>query len=199
VDGKDGPKSRRAVKGFQKEANGVFGLGLAVDGIMGEKSWIGVLHVLRFLLAQGGVDLAHAWPFVKSGDGIYGCGESFPVKEKGNKNLVSRENRRVEVYFGPAGEITPLDPPPSAKADLTAAECVLFDPEACTVIPFGLKSSVAVRHVDVNGLPIAGAEARLLKSGGEAAAEPKQTNADGFAFWFGLDPGDYEIDFDDAG
>jgi hypothetical protein len=198
VDGEDGPRTRRAVKGFQKEANSIFGLGLADDGVMGEKTWLAVLDVLRFLLSQGGVDLHHAYPFLKAGDGIYACGESFPVREKGNKNLVSKENRRVEIYFGPAGEMRPLDPPSSPKADLTAKECVLFDPAACTVIPFGLKSSLAVRHVDVNGDPIPGATARLLKADGTQADAPKVTDADGFVFWFGIEAGDYTVDFADA-
>lgn len=186
------------MKGFQKEANSIFGLGLESDGVMGEKTWLAVLDVLRFLLAQGGVDLKHAWPFLPAGNGIYACGESFPVKEKGNKNLVSKENRRVEIYFGPKGEIRPMEPPPSKTADLTAAECILFDPDGCTVIPFGLKSSIAVRHVDSEGAPIAGATAKLLKASGEQVDAPKVTNTDGFVFWFGIEAGDYQVDFADA-
>src|SRR5262249_10860890 len=119
VDGVDGPKTQRAVKGFQKEANSIFNLGLEVDGVMGPETWVGVLKVYRNLLAVGGgVDLKHTYPFLPKGNGIYGCGESFPVKEKGNKNLVSEENRRVEIYFAQKGELEPLDPPSSPNADL---------------------------------------------------------------------------------
>lgn len=199
VDGVNGPKTQRAVKGFQKEANSIFRLGLKDDGVMTVDTWVGVLKVYRNLLALGGgVDLKHTYPFLTQGQGIYACGESFPVKEKGNKNLISEENRRVEIYFGPKGKLKPLDPPSSPTADLTPDQCVLFDPDACDVIPFGLKSSVAVRHADEKGKPIAGVKARLLKATGEDADVPKTTNDQGFVFWFGLDAGDYTVEFADV-
>jgi hypothetical protein len=194
VDGENGALTQRAVKGFQKEVNSIFGLKLAVDGVIGPSTWKAILFVLRELLARSGMDLDHSWKFGLGGDGVYACGESFPVDRAENPDLVSRENRRVELYFCEAGKLEPMIPS-GPSGILTSDECVIFDLEECEVIPFGTKGSFSFLHLDEEGAPIAGASAQLLRASGAPVEPGKITDAKGRVFWTDLEPGEYRIEF----
>jgi outer membrane protein OmpA-like peptidoglycan-associated protein len=102
VDNQYGPKTEAAVKNFQSEYNEEFSANeqLAVDGKVGQKTWLAVFHVLRDLLEQALKDasldpastLTYGYP---DGNGIYPCGESCPVSDQEK----SEEDRRVELVF----------------------------------------------------------------------------------------------------
>jgi outer membrane protein OmpA-like peptidoglycan-associated protein len=194
VDGRMGPTTRKAVEGFQHEANTLLGLGLEHDGIMGPQSWGALLQVFRFLLQRSGANLDVAWNFVDSGDdGAYACGESFPIEQAGRDNFRSQKNRRVEIYFGAAEDLSPLDPPPSLDELLTSEQCVLYDSNTCSIDPVSSKSSVSVFRNSPEGDPMPGVALRLVDGDGNPVGEVGTTNAKGWAHWMGLEPGEYEV------
>ena len=198
VDNQDGPNTRASVKGFQREANSIFDLGLVVDGIIGPKTWLAIFNVYRLLLERVGVDLEHVYPLGNNGKGVYGCGESFPIEEIENKNLISQANRRVEIYFSARGHIKPLLPPPNPNTNLTPAECILYNKRACKVTTFGSLSSLSFRYDSIEGDRLAGVTAHLFDELGGEVGESQVTDDRGFVFWVNLKEGEYEVSFEGA-
>jgi peptidoglycan hydrolase-like protein with peptidoglycan-binding domain len=100
VDGKDGTKTRAALKSFQGECNRRLGLGLKEDGICGPKTWKAVHRVLCGLVAQAmGQDPSSdpSWPKVPwgypEGGGVYGCGKDFAASDD------QAADRHAEICF----------------------------------------------------------------------------------------------------
>jgi hypothetical protein len=103
----------------------------------------------------------------------------------------------LEVYFAEPGKVQPLRPPASPQATLTPRDCVLFDPVACKRTAVGHRALLTVRHTGDAGEPLAGVQARLFGADGAEAAPPQTTAERGFVFWVDLDPGEFDVRFDD--
>jgi hypothetical protein len=194
VDNQYGPKTKRAVKGFQREANCLLGSGLKLDGVMGPKSWTALLHVLRFLFKQSGADITQTWNFLKDNQGIYACGESFPIDQIGKDNYKSQNNRRVEIFLGRPEEMTPLNPPKDPNKNLLPEDCIFYSPTECDVVPMSKKSSISILHSSPDGEPIPDAKMRLIDENGNPVSEWKQTGSDGWVYWYGLEAGNYKVE-----
>jgi hypothetical protein len=60
-----------------------------------------------------------------AGQGVYSCGESFPVDAVGRDGVESEENRRVELVFAPKD--LEVKAAPSKSVNMTEKDCVLYD------------------------------------------------------------------------
>jgi outer membrane protein OmpA-like peptidoglycan-associated protein len=121
VDNQDGPKTQEGVKGFQGEYNKRFGKDLKPDGVVGPKTWEAIGLVIQSILQdhlKTGLKLdpipalAYGYP---EGDGIYPCGESFPVENPDDPDCKSPENRRVELVFYKKDDPTPAIAPSAGR------------------------------------------------------------------------------------
>jgi hypothetical protein len=135
VDNKYGPKTEAAVQAFQRECNERYNMGLTVDGDVGPKTWGAIHRTLCALLCEH-LDIAgtatpappkwlkpvYGFP---AGQGVYSCGESFPVDAVGRDDVASEENRRVELVFAPKD--LEVKAAPSKSVNMTEKDCVLYD------------------------------------------------------------------------
>jgi len=172
VDGEDGPKTREAVKAFQGECNDRYGLGLAVDGICGDKTWRAIHETLVRLALERMGDGA-VWPAIPlgypDGKGIYACGEDFANPSE------DASDRHAEIcLFAPGQEPKLKAPAPGAKA--TSADDPVEDPDKYKKVKLepggGGKpdAKVAVRQAGIatfragSAVPGPGSERRLVRA-----------------------------------
>jgi len=112
VDNAIGPKTKSAIEAFQKTCNLRYSLELDEDGIFGAASWKAMHRVLCGVIATylGGTEDPNSpaypvWPALNfgfpEGEGVYPCGESFPIEQADKDNYQSATNRRVELSFIP--------------------------------------------------------------------------------------------------
>ena len=195
IDNEHGPKTERATKGFQKECNSIYDLQLQMDGVVGPQTWQAILKVYRILLEEIGVDPDHLIPVQASFNGIYPCGESFPIEEKDKDNFKSKTNRRVEVYFGQPQNFETLQKPSPNKL-LEKTDCILCDSNASMMIPFGNKASISAQHYDDFDEPISDHSVTLLDGNQKAVGESRKTNKKGWVFWSDLDEDTYSLQFE---
>lgn len=114
VDNISGTKTKAAVKNYQTEFNERFSSkdSLTIDGIFGSKSWKSLFFVLRDLLEKTLKNMAldpaqtisYGFP---DGNGVYPCGESFPITGLEKSEL----DRRVELVFYKKTECSPVVTP----------------------------------------------------------------------------------------
>lgn len=121
VDNMLGPKTKSAIEAFQKQCNLRYSIGLAEDGVFGNQSWKAIHRVLCGIISTYLGDSQDpyspdypTWSELKFGfpvgDGVYPCGESFPIENMNKDDYKSATNRRVELSFLPANSI-PLHGP----------------------------------------------------------------------------------------
>jgi hypothetical protein len=111
IDGDHGSGTNAAVKAFQRLAGAELQRTLSVDGDVGRQTWGAFFEVyMRILADLMGIDRAELT--ARQGQLVWvddnrrgvGCGESFPIEERGNHNYRSATNRRVELVFFDPGE-----------------------------------------------------------------------------------------------
>ncbi len=127
TDGADGPKTKEGVKGFQLEFNNRHKGDLKPDGIVGPKTWGAIFDVYQFFLKDVYGEQPPKLNFGYKGEGIYPCGESFPIEGKGKDGYVSKTNRRVEVIFWEAADAPELLGHSDKNTRVTSEECPVYD------------------------------------------------------------------------
>ncbi len=122
VDDENGPKTKAAVRAFQKQYNARFRGKLAVDGVVGPETWKAFFDVYMSKLKKmlrtddAGLDeLRKELKFVDDGRRFVGCGESHPIAGERRDSFRSATNRRVEILFFDPGQEPKLDCQPNAK------------------------------------------------------------------------------------
>lgn len=105
VDNDAGPKTENAIKTFQMECNGRFGLGLKEDGKCGPKTWSAVLRAIHGQIQDAlGEDSSKppAWKKPKwghGGKGVYANGQDFA------QGASKAEEESVQItFFAPGSE-----------------------------------------------------------------------------------------------
>lgn len=111
IDGEHGSKTDTAVEAFQQLAGEELQRSISVDGDVGEQTWGAIFDIYMLVLAdvlgvdaQGLAELQQAVKWADGGKKGVGCGESFPVEQRGVDGLKSATNRRVELLFFDPGE-----------------------------------------------------------------------------------------------
>ncbi len=109
IDGDHGSNTDAAVEAFQRLSAAEFDRDLSVDGDVGEQTWGAIFDVYQRILADvleldadglRGCQDAVKWLDTPT----VGCGESFPIEQRGLDNYRSETNRRVELVFFEPGE-----------------------------------------------------------------------------------------------
>jgi len=125
IDGDHGSGTNDAVKAFQRLAGDELERELSVDGEVGRQTWGAMFEVYMRTLADV-LDLDRAelttlqgeLRWVDDGRKGVGCGESFPIEDRGVDNYRSATNRRVELLFFDPGE------EPQLACHAAAGQCV---------------------------------------------------------------------------
>ena len=146
VDDIYGPKTNQAVSQFQKSYNKRFEQKLLVDGLVGPKTWAAFGRVACAIIkdAYGKKNNGAQPPRItwgNRGEGVYACGESFPVDNEHVDGYRSRVNRRVEIAFFERGKAPKLEAAPDKNKRLTAAQCPVYRTASIT------KSVIAVTAI----------------------------------------------------
>jgi hypothetical protein len=122
IDNEDGPRTQKALKGFQNRYNDEFEASIAVDGVAGKETWGAFFDVymreLQDLLEVDEAGLAQfqqGIQFVDSSHAAVGCGENHPIEAAGTDEFRSQTNRRVEVLFFEPGHEPKFPCHPSAQ------------------------------------------------------------------------------------
>ena len=137
VDGIDGSNTKEGLKGFQSKYNESYGGSLEVDGLIGPMTWGAICHTLYEISVSdsGFTPEDFSINFVADFEGVYPCGENFPLDQIGVDGLQSATNRRVEIQCSERP-----NPPHNAepKPEMTMDDVVVYNPDICeiTVIPF---------------------------------------------------------------
>ena len=137
VDGIIGQATRSAVQSFQAEANRRYSLGLKEDGDCGPATWRAIHRAIcgaiarRLNLQDPSTPALPVWDVpdfgYPEGDGVFPCGESFPIQDPERDNFRSKVNRRVELVFGYPG-VLDLAATTAGSRNLRASECPIYDP-----------------------------------------------------------------------
>ncbi|NLW32668.1 MAG: hypothetical protein GXY77_14565, partial [Fibrobacter sp.] len=130
VDNTNSQKTIDAVKAFQSEYNTRFNSSLKEDGVVGSKTWEAIFEVIRNLLVESVKGEIGEEPstlvYSSNHNGVYPCGESFPVDQKEKNNYSSLENRRVEIVFFDKGKAPELIEPENKK-QIKKSEVIVYD------------------------------------------------------------------------
>lgn len=141
ADNVDGPATKAALKIFQQTAKDKYGLDIKTNGIIGPQTWNAFLVTyVEIIKAQNrqpddSASMTYGYP---QGNGIYGCGESFPIEEKEKDNHRSQLNRRVELIFMQQDRSQALKPPPDQDVLLQPSDCFPYDTTTCRRKPVPL-------------------------------------------------------------
>ncbi len=132
IDNVHGSKTTEGVKGFQRNYNETFGGSLAVDGVVGEKTWGAIFDVymdyLKKTLEVDDAGLAAARAKLNFlGPKRVGCGENFPIEAPRQNNYRSKINRRVELLFFEPDQVPKLDCHPGSNCN--AILCEVYNPK----------------------------------------------------------------------
>ena len=157
VDGKDGEQTKKGIKGFQSTYNTEYKGDLSTDGAIGPMTWGAICHTLYEIAVNdsgftpGDIQVN----FVTSFDGIYPCGENFPLDQIGVDGLRSATNRRVEIQCSDRP-----NPPQNAQPQpkMTIAEVIVYDKDMCEMNVITLSSvqadTIQVELLTTNEFPI---------------------------------------------
>src|SRR5690554_1636345 len=130
VDNTNGQKTIDAVKAFQSEYNARFNSSLKEDGVVDSKTWEAIFEVIRNLLVESVKGEIGEEPptlvYSSNHNGVYPCGESFPVDQKEKDNYSSLENRRVEIVFFDKKKAPELIEPENKK-QIKKSEVIVYD------------------------------------------------------------------------
>ncbi|HEX2955757.1 MAG TPA: peptidoglycan-binding domain-containing protein, partial [Chitinispirillaceae bacterium] len=139
-----GPKTKSAVKGFKMEAKARYNLNVTSNDIVDDDTWCTIFQVYTMLILEQ--MQSTALPCLKftydTGNGMYACGESFPIDSAQKTNYKSQANRRVEIVFGKPGFFDCM-PQPDKNKILTRDQCPVLNHESYvwTLIPNEVLSS----------------------------------------------------------
>ncbi len=153
VDGIDGVETKEGLKEFQGIFNEKFGGSLEVDGIIGPKSWgalCSTIYELAFEMSGIEDRSKFVFRFFADYNGVYPCGESFPIKDvqSGKIKYTSQKDRRVEVQFSERPNPPKL---PEPTPGLTIEEVIVYDDTKCAATHVVVKKGeleVEVQDVD---------------------------------------------------
>ncbi len=132
VDNEDGPRTRKAMKGFQRRYNDEVDESIAVDGVLGRQTWQAFFDVYMLEL-QDLLDVDHAGlaqlqtgiKFANPAHEAVGCGENHPIEAATKDEFRSRTNRRVEILFFEPGH-EPKFPCHPGKQQCKPALCEIY-------------------------------------------------------------------------
>ncbi len=129
VDDETGPKTRAAIRGFQREYNTDFEASIAVDAVVGEKTWGAVFDVYGAAICKLlETDAAGLEAMQKSvvwvSPGAIGAGEKYPIESSRKGDYRAEKNRRVEVLFFDPDE---APKPVQSSGDFGFSQ-ILYDP-----------------------------------------------------------------------
>ncbi len=123
----------KAVKGFQVDFNKAFKQSIPENGAVGKETWGAFFDVYEDELAtrmniepEKLAQVRASMQFLDGAKPFVGCGESFPIDQKGKNNVKSEANRRVEVLFFDEDEKPPFECHPGPKQCLKD-KCHIFD------------------------------------------------------------------------
>jgi outer membrane protein OmpA-like peptidoglycan-associated protein len=176
LDGENGPKTKKAVSRFQWACNKLYKSGLTVDGVAGPKTWKAIHRTICGLVAReiGVADPSSsgypAWKKVsvgwKTGNGGFGCGDSFPVKEVKIPGLSGTGDRRVDLMFAKGWSF--LKDPTDQSQKLDKANCKAYDDGFAEYTCLEFKPSIEIQKVVMKnqlGAPLRDAEYGLVENG----------------------------------
>jgi hypothetical protein len=136
IDGDHGSGTDAAVEAFQQLAGEELQQNISVDGDVGQQTWGAIFDIYMLVLAdvlgvdpQGLAALQQGVTWMDGGKKGVGCGESFPVDQRGVDGLMSATNRRVELLFFEPGE-EPKLLCHAAAGTCTKDKCDLYAPGA---------------------------------------------------------------------
>jgi hypothetical protein len=148
VDGVHGTHTTTAIKNFQQAFNDAeIGARITVNGRITEETWGAFFEMyqrdLRRTLDEDPDDpnaldeLRSHLVFFDDGKRGVGCGENFPIENRGVDGFRSPENRRCELCFLEPGNDPDLSGDHPARGTCNPALCELNDPEIFvpTIIP----------------------------------------------------------------
>ncbi|MGL1936111.1 MAG: OmpA family protein [Fibrobacterales bacterium] len=129
VDGDAGSNTNRALESFQNRFNDEFSGTLTVDGCIGPASWGAIMTTVRsFAATDSAVNMTRVRPmFVQPFEGVYPCGESFPIENTGVDAFDSESNRRVEIQFSDRPNPPVLPTPVVGQEE----SLVVYDSDVC--------------------------------------------------------------------
>ena len=102
IDGIIGKKTKRAISSFQKQYSKNCNASIAVDGIVGIKTWQAMFDMYMQELEQlcgskNNLDqFRQKLKFLDDSQPSIGCGDKYPINDTDRQKYRSRENRRVE-------------------------------------------------------------------------------------------------------
>ncbi len=175
ADGVNGPNTEAGILEFQKKYNGDTSQSISEDGILGPQTWGAIADSIYQIALNEQESTGTALNFGTETDGLYPCGESFPVDEALKDSYNSSTNRRCEIGFherpNPPGLVLHTDP----NTLVTHEECPVYDLSntSITVIPSSGNSSgtgecVEVNLADSEGNPSAHEHFILISASGES-------------------------------
>ncbi|MBD3401913.1 OmpA family protein [candidate division GN15 bacterium] len=149
LDNKFGNKTRNAINGFAQGYNRDYAdayftprlpdnLGDIIanrpNHTWPESDWRAIYHLysqvicdtLQILPLELDNQRENALRYVDDDKPIVGCGESFPLDERGRDNYRSQQNRRVEILFFADRDAPPMTCPAVTDRTHTEAECPLW-------------------------------------------------------------------------
>jgi len=174
VDGKKGPKTKKAVEIFQKNYNAAFGMKIAEDGIVGKQTWQAIFDIYMEVLAssldtdQLGLAIYRTeLKFFSEARKTVGCGENWPIEKPLLDEYKSRTNRRVEIVFLEPKNEPKLECHPS-KGKCEWEKCELYDPKpfVLEVIPIIIKKGAQPKTLKLMVTAQPASHPRLLVTDG---------------------------------
>lgn len=131
IDNISGPKTREALKEFQSIYNIKFKDTIEEDGLIGPETWKALHRVIIDLIHTAYKKEKHseslpAISYCQSNNGIYPCGESFPIN-RNNQNYKSKSDRRVEFAFYNKKNLPKLEKPKDIKSKISETICQIYD------------------------------------------------------------------------
>jgi peptidoglycan hydrolase-like protein with peptidoglycan-binding domain len=120
VDNVNKPKTRQAVRNFQKKYNEEFSQKIPEDGVVGRLTWGAIFDVymkeLEEMMLCNSAEMETYRKLVKFVDEkrrTVGCGEHYPIEQPKRDEYRSEKNRRVEILFFDPDELPDLSCHPS--------------------------------------------------------------------------------------
>ncbi|MGH9900248.1 MAG: alkaline phosphatase D family protein, partial [Pyrinomonadaceae bacterium] len=197
VDDDLGPKTRAAIRKFQKLYNDEAEADIAVDGIVGVETWGAFfdLYVDKLMVMlktdEAGLDtLRRKLKFIEQGRKTVGCGENYPIEEARRDEYRSQINRRVEILFFDPGEEPQMGcHPEPGKCD--ADKCEIYNPRMYTFEHIPVEPDTPARRffikvVDEYDHPLWSEEGEKYVLHQNGKKDEGELDAEGRAFFFNV-------------